>query len=334
MASRLRDVAASAGVSVGTVSNVLNRPSTVAPETVERVRAAIAELGFVPNYAARALRAGTRTSIGMAVLDIENPAFSALSRGAERRAAEEGLSVLIGNSAEDAAREATYLDLFEQQRVCGVLIAPVQATVLGRLRQLRERGIPSVLLGPYGGGEFSAITVDNVAGGYAAASHFIQTGRRRLAFLGGPLSSSPLADRLAGAAQAVAENPGVTLEVLAAAAPTLVAGHAAAEPLADRRKEDLPDAIFAGNDLLAIGALHVLFTRGIATVPQDMAIVGFDDIDFAETAIVPLSSIRQPSESNGYQALDLLLREINDPGYVPQHLQVVPELVIRASSSG
>jgi len=141
----VRDVAVAAGVSVGTVSNVLNRPDRVAGATVERVNAAIADLGFVRNDAARQLRAGRSRSIGLVVLDVSNPFFTDVARGAEQRAAEEGLSVLLGNSDESSSRERGYLDLFEEQRVHGVLISPI-ADDLPRLRRLRERGIPVVLV--------------------------------------------------------------------------------------------------------------------------------------------------------------------------------------------
>lgn len=119
----VRDVAASAGVSVGTVSNVLNSPGKVSAGTVKRVQAAITKLGFVRNDAARQLRAGR--SIGLVVLDVANPFFSDAARGAEERAAEQGLAVLLGNSDENIDRESAYLDLFEEQRVLGVLISPL-----------------------------------------------------------------------------------------------------------------------------------------------------------------------------------------------------------------
>src|SRR6478735_4965956 len=164
MAVSVRDVAVAASVSVGTVSNVLNRPSKVSPATVERVMAAIDELGFVRNDAARQLRAGRSRSIGLVVLDVRNPFFTDVARGAERRAATDGLSILLGNSDDDPARESDYLDLFEQQRVHGVLITPVDE-ISGRLERLRTRGIPAVLVDRLSeGAEFSSVSVDDVSG--------------------------------------------------------------------------------------------------------------------------------------------------------------------------
>ena len=145
MTISVKDVASRAGVSVGTVSNVLNRPEKVAAATVQRVHAAIEELGFGRNDAARQLRAGRSRSIGLVVLDVRNPFFTDVARGAELRAAADDLSILLGNSGDDPARESSYLDLFEQQRVHGVLISPVH-DVSGRLERLRAHGIPSVLV--------------------------------------------------------------------------------------------------------------------------------------------------------------------------------------------
>ncbi|SMG50100.1 transcriptional regulator, LacI family, partial [Plantibacter flavus] len=145
MSASVKDVAARAGVSVGTVSNVLNRPEKVSPVTVDRVHAAIDELGFVRNDAARQLRAGRSRSVGLVVLDVGNPFFTDVARGAEDRADAEGWSVLLGNSDESIDRERAYLDLFEEQRVAGVLITPL-GDDLTRLSRLRDRGTPTVLV--------------------------------------------------------------------------------------------------------------------------------------------------------------------------------------------
>lgn len=327
----VKDVAALARVSVGTVSNVLNRPDKVAPATVERVQAAIEELGFVRNDAARQLRAGRSRSIGLIVLDVRNPFFTDVARGAERRAATGDLSILLGNSDADADRESGYLDLFEQQRVHGVLITPV-ADVSGRLEKLRARGIPTVLVDrPSDGADFSSVSVDDVAGGELAVRHLLEIGRRRIAFIGGPASVRQVADRLEGARRAVAEYADASLEVLETAALSVLEGRAAGEVLRDREPGDRPDAVFAANDLLAVGVLQALVMRGDVAVPGDIALIGYDDIDFSAATVVPLSSIRQPSELIGHRAVELLLAEVEGAG---EREQVVfqPELVVREST--
>ena len=173
MVVSVRDVAAAASVSVGTVSNVLNRPDRVSPETVARVLEAIERLGFVRNDAARQLRAGRSRTIGLVVLDVRNPFFTEVARGAEERAAAHGLTVHLANSDEKQERELTHLDLFEEQRVFGVLVTPV-AEIMPRLRRLRDRGIPTVLvdresLDPL----FPSVAVDDIAGGRLAADHLL-----------------------------------------------------------------------------------------------------------------------------------------------------------------
>ncbi|MEI5582911.1 MULTISPECIES: LacI family DNA-binding transcriptional regulator [unclassified Agromyces] len=334
MAVSVREVAAAASVSVGTVSNVLNRPEKVSPETVARVLAAIDELGFVRNDAARQLRAGRSRSIGLVVLDVRNPFFTDVARGAEDRAAEDGMTILLGNSDDNPDRERSYLDLFEQQRVHGVLISPL-GDDLPRLATLRTRGVPVVLVDREADDRsFSSVAVDDVVGGALAVRHLVESGRRRIAFVGGPGSIRQVADRLEGARRAAAETPGVTLEVVETHALTVLEGRAAGERIRDRAPEDRPDAIFAANDLLAVGVLQALIMLGgDIRVPDDLALIGYDDIDFAQAAVVPLSSIRQPAWLIGYTAVDLLLREAREGAdFAPDQVQFQPELVVREST--
>ncbi|TFB72097.1 LacI family transcriptional regulator [Cryobacterium glaciale] len=330
----VRDVAALAQVSVGTVSNVMNRPEKVSPATVARVQSAIDQLGFVRNDAARQLRAGRSRSLGLVVLDVANPFFTDLARGAEDRAAEAGLAVLLGNTDDNLAREAAYLDLFEEQRVHGVLISPL-GDIGERLTRLRARGTPTVLVDRQTEDRsFSSVAVDDVAGGRLAAQHLLSIGRTRLAFVGGPSSIRQVVDRLQGARNAVAEHPLASIEVVDTDALSVLAGRAAGERLLERPPGDRPDAIFAANDLLAIGVLQALNMRGDLHVPREIALIGYDDIAFAAAAVVPLSSIRQPSVLIGYTAVDLLLREA-EGGAEFAHEQIVfqPELVIRESTA-
>jgi LacI family transcriptional regulator len=335
VSASVKDVAALAGVSVGTVSNVLNRPEKVSADVISRVQAAIDELGFVRNDAARQLRAGRSRSIGLVVLDAANPFFTELARGAEDRAAAEHFTVLVGNSNEDAGREAAYLDLFEQQRVRGVLLSPV-GNVVPRLEQLRGRGIPTVLVDRQTDNlSFSSVAVDDLAGGQLAAAHLLSLGRRRIAFVGGPSGIRQVADRLDGARKAIGEVPGASLEVVETESLTVLSGRAAGEAIRLRPAARRPDAIFAANDLLATGLLQGLMLMGDVQVPQQIALIGYDDIEFAAAAVVPLSSIRQPSALIGSTALELLLREASsESGFVPTQVVFPPELVVRASTAG
>lgn len=334
MAVSVKDVAAAASVSVGTVSNVLNRPDKVAPETVARVQAAIEELGFVRNDAARQLRAGRSRTIGLVVLDARNPFFTDVARGAEDRGAEAGLSVLLANSDEKQDRESTHLSLFEEQRVFGVLITPV-AEDMPRLRQLRERGTPVVLVDRESNDPlFPSVSVDDVAGGQVAAEHLLSLGRRRLAFVGGPTSIRQVSDRLEGAQRAVAEVADATLEFIGTPALTVDEGRAAGRRILARDGDARPDAIFAANDLLALGLLQSLVMTGDVAVPGGIALIGYDDIDFSAAAVIPLSSVRQPAQLIGSTGVDLLLQIADGADDLRAHVVFQPELVVRASTAG
>ncbi|ALE93170.1 LacI family transcriptional regulator [Arthrobacter alpinus] len=335
VSASVKDVAALAGVSVGTVSNVLNRPEKVSPAVIIRVQSAIEKLGFVRNDAARQLRAGMSHSIGLVVLDAANPFFTDLARGAEDSAAAENFSVLVGNSSDDEGREAAYLDLFEQQRVRGILLSPV-GDVLPRLEQLRRRGIPTVLVDRVSeNANFSSVGVDNLAGGEMAVRHLLSLGRCRVAFVGGPTSIRQVAERLAGARKAIAEVHGATLEILETESLTVLSGRAAGLAIRRRAAGERPDAIFAANDLLAVGILQGLMLMGDVQVPREIALIGYDDIEFAAAAVVPLSSIRQPSVLIGSTALELLLQEAAaEPGFQTSHVVFPPELVVRESTLG
>ncbi len=332
MAVKIKDVAAHAGVSVGTVSNVLNGRATVSTAAVERVQSAIETLGYVRNDAARQLRAGRSRSIALIVLDVGNPFFAAVARGAEARAAADGFVVLLGSSGADGDHERLYLDQFREQRVAGVLLTPANANG-DVVERLASAGIPVVLVDEQTSlGDVCTVSVDDVEGGHLAVAHLLAQGRRRIAFVAGPLSTRQVADRLSGARRAVAEVPDAELEIIETEGMTVLAGRATGESL--RERSDRPDAVFAANDLLAVGVLQALTMLGGIRVPEDIALVGYDDIDFAAATVVPLTSVRQPAEALGATAVDLLLRQLDDD-LAPDQRQVRfrPELVVRASSA-
>lgn len=333
MASSIRDVARAAGVSVGTVSNVLNRPEKVSPATVERVLAAIEHLGFVRNDAARQLRVGRSRSIGMVVLDTRNPFFTDVAHGAQAQALSDGYTVLLGGSDEDSSREVALLDLFEEQRVAGLLISPVH-TDLSRLWRLREAGTPVVLVDRGSSDHsFSSVSVDDVEGGRIAAQHLIDIGRTRIGFIGGPLAIEQVAQRLEGAQAVVSKYRGVALTVFQTHALTVLEGRRIGEEIVAMPAATRPDALFAANDLLALGVIQALVMTGSLRVPEDIALVGYDDIDFAGAAVVPLSSVRQPATEIGATAVKLLMHEADgDRG--PEQVVFQPTLVSRASTLG
>ncbi len=333
--AQVRDVAALAGVSPGTVSNALNHPDKVLPATLERVQAAIDELGYIRNDAARQLRAGTNQAIGMIVLDVANPFFTDVARGVEDVLREQRRPLILGSSAQDGEREKTYLDLFEQQRMSGVLITPV-GTAIDRLKRLRDRGTSVVLVDRMTRAkEFSSVSVDDKTGGLLATEHLLSIGRRRIGFIGGPASLPQVKNRLAAARAAVDQHDGAELTFVETITMNADAGRAGAEQLMDLPKRKRPNAVFAANDLVALGVLQALTLAGVR-VPDDMAIVGYDDIDFAGSAAIPLTSVHQPAIEMGSTAAKLLLDVIaagNDTAHV-QHITLKPELVVRRSTVG
>lgn len=332
----MRDVATLAQVSVGTVSNVLNSPSRVSEATRQRVEQAIQKLGWVPNESARQLRAGRSRSIGMIVMDIANPFFTDVVKGAENLLYDEQYSVQVGNSDQDDERELTLLERFEQQRVGGVLFAPIKDSA-ERMLRLRRRGIPVVIVDRVGiTSDFCSVGVDDIAGGRLAGQHLIEQGHRRVAFVGGPSSLAQVRDRRRGLELSV-EQADEEVSLLAVSTPTLSletgvgsAGEIAALPQAER-----PTAVFAANDLVAIGLLQGFVTAGLR-VPEDMAIIGYDDIAFAAAAAVPLSSVRQPREDIGRKSAELLLAEMQAADGATPHrhesVRFTPQLVIRRST--
>jgi LacI family transcriptional regulator len=318
---------------VGTVSNVLNRPERVSPSTRERVLRAIDELGFVRNEAARQLRAGRSRTIGLVVLDAGNPFFTDLAAGAESVAVSLGLSVVLCNSNDDTSREHHYLSMLREQRAFGILITPV-GTETTAIDEIRRRGIPVVLVDRAARGSQCSVSVNDRAGGELAVSHLLEQGHTRIGFVGGPVSLSQVSQRLAGARAAIeaAGLPAEALTIIETPRLDVAQGRATGEQLASVPPRQRPTAVFCANDLLALGLLQDTVRRRLS-VPGDLAIVGYDDIEFAGAAAVPLTSVRQPRSQLGKAAMEMLIEEATDRT-VHRHRQIVfePELVVREST--
>jgi LacI family transcriptional regulator len=330
----IKDVARHAGVSVGTVSNVLNRTDRVRSDTRARVEAAIAELHFVRNESARQLRAQRSRIAGVLVLDITNPFFTEVARGVEDVLGAAGLSVVLCDSDTDEDRQDRYIQLLTEQRVQGVLVVPV-GPIDRQVTRLRRQGISVVLLDSEAPeGLACSVSVDDVGGGRSAVQHLLALGHRRIAFVGGKGRESQVADRAKGAHVAFLQHdePGAELVSVTARALTIEGGYEAATQLLGMPEAHRPTAAFCSNDLLALGMLRELSAEGVS-VPDDFSIVGYDDIDFAAAATVPLSSVRQPARDLGQLAGELLLEEAS--GLAHEHRQAVlgTELVVRASTA-
>lgn len=328
----IREVADLARVSIGTVSNVLNNPSLVAPVTRERVRAAIAETGFVRSTAAHQLRGGKSRSIGVVILDVANPFFTEMVRGAEQALHDEGYILVLCSTDESAERERHYLRLLEEHRVEGVLVTPAERD-LDALVALAGRGIPTVLLDREAGAHtLCSVTVDDVRGGELAAAHLFELGHARIAFVNGPSSIRQCVDRRRGARRA-ARQLGLVADdaVVEIAVPALTIDHG------ERCIEQLlalsprVDAVMCANDLLALGVLRGLAERGVQ-VPGEMAVVGYDNVSFASMLSPALTSVRQPKFELGIAGAELLLEESRNLAHEHREVRFEPELVVRASS--
>lgn len=329
----IKDVARQAGVSIGTVSNVLNRPETVSENRRRRVLQVIEELGYVRNDAARQLKVGHSRTIGLVLQDTANPFYNEIALGAETAAEKLGQAVIIGNAGLSPNREHLYLDLFEEQRVRGVLITP-QTLERKRVEILRSRGIPAILVDEHApASQYCSLAVDDVEGGRLAVAHLLSTGRHRIAFVGGPDTLHQVRDRRSGAQHAVDAAPGASMEVIETAALTVLEGRRVGEIILNRSTEDRPEAVFAANDLLAMGLLQAFVFEHRIRIPQEMSLIGYDDIDFATSAIVPLSSIRQPARLIGRSAVELLEEEVTDVEHRHRHVSFQPELIIRESTA-
>ncbi|HLL79027.1 MAG TPA: substrate-binding domain-containing protein [Ktedonobacteraceae bacterium] len=331
--SSIREVAKRAGVSLGTVSNVLNRPEIVAVETRRRVQSAIEEIGFVRNGSARQLRAGTSQHIGLVVLDVANPFFTEVARGVEDLANQSGYAVILCNSDDSVEKENHYLQVLEEQRAQGVLITPVQSDA-SYLHRFRQRGISVVLLDrPSRIKDLCSVAVDDVRGGEIATTHLLEQGHRRIAFVHGPLSIRQCADRKRGVLRAM-KTYGLTPERfivdITTSAQSAREGELVVEQLLNSPVQ--PTAVFCANDLLALGLMRGLIRRGLS-IPRDMAMVGYDDVEFSSVLATPLTSIRQPKYELGRAAAELLLDEALHPEtHEHKHVVYQPELVVRESS--
>jgi LacI family transcriptional regulator len=327
----IKEVARIAGVSLGTVSNVINRPDKVAPATRMRVEAVIDRLGFVPNSTAAELRRGHGRLIGLVVPDITNPFFAEVARGAVDVAYAAGYVVVLCNSDGDSERESRYLEVLEEQRAAGVLFNPV-GKIPPRIQLLRERGGHVVFVDrAVPAQDHCSASVDDVHGGQLAVEHLLKCGASKLVLINGPGSLRQCADRRRGARRAV-KTAGLAETALAEVVSDVmsIAGGVTAARTALAEHPDL-DGLFCANDLLAIGATRAL--QAERDVPRDVSVIGYDDIAIAADSTVPLTSVAQPKYELGRAAGELLLREIRD-GDAHRHERILfqPEVTVRASA--
>jgi len=326
----IKDVAARAGVSVGTASRVLSGNPSTSAASRERVHAAARELGYRPDARARALRSSRSRAVGLLVSDVRNPFFADIAHGAEQAALASSYVTLLANANEDTAQQDTYLEAFVTQRVDGIIIAP-QGEGSGSLRALVRARTPLVFVDrTVDGFDVPSVTADNAQGVALAVAHLAARGHTRIGYIGGPPSVSTARTRHDAYLDAVArhgldDDPGL----VAVGDYRSASGAAAAAALLAARRP--PTALLAADSLMAVGALGEVRRQG-RRIGTDLALVAFDDIEWFRELDPPLTVVAHDARALGERAMRLLLDVIDGR---PVASEVLPmRLVVRESSTG
>ena len=329
--ANIKDVALHAGVSVTTVSHVVNGTRFVSEVVRQRVEAAVRELGYVPSAVARSLKHNTTHTFGMVIPNNSNPYFAEIIRGVEDRCFAAGYNVILCNSNDDPERQAAYLRVLAEKRIDGLIFVVTGSDAVVRAT-LGGINTPLVLLDrEVSGVSGDLVEVNHVLGSQMATRHLLELGHPRVACISGPPGLSPSSQRRAGWKDAL-EHAGVERKEsdLARGDFTARGGYLAMQALLRRRPR--PTAVFACNDLMAFGALTAAREAGIA-VPQQLSIVGFDDIDLAAFSAPPLTTVAQPKQQIGTVAADLLLDRVSNARTDNRQMILDPELCVRASTA-
>lgn len=327
----IRVVAAVAGVSPATVSRVLNESANVDSSLRDRVLAAVAELGYRPNGAARSLRTRATHVLGIIISDVTNPFFTAMVRGVEDIAQGAGYSVILANSDEDLAKEARYLEVAAAEQMAGVVISPASSTRT-KLDVLTERGIPVVTVDRrLSTGRFDSVTINNSEVSRDATANLIESGCERVAFVAGPPVTTTARDRLAGYRAAMkAAGRDVSDDLIVTGDFRHEGGYQATRQLL--RSSSRPDGLFVSNNLMTIGALDAINEAGLS-VPDDIAFVGFDDLAWVLGRRSEITAVQQPTYDIGACAAECLLARIKGDRSAPRRHVLRAELVVRQSSA-
>lgn len=326
-ARTVKEIAAAANVSVATVSRALQRPEIVSETTRQHIHDVVKRLGYTPNALARNLRTA-RTRLIVALLpDIANPFFSEVIRGIEQVAHESGYSVLLGETQSSLVREQAYADMVAARQADGII------TMSHRVPAIPIQGRPPVVNACeyVKDSQISSVYVDNVAAAGIAVDYLAMLGHRDIAFIGGPSSSPICVDREQGYRLALqrADVP-VNAALMAVGDFSIEAGERAIELLLSQGQSF--SAVFCANDEMAIGALRALSSHGLR-VPEDVSVVGFDDIRFARYTTPALTTIAQPKNTLGREAMAMLIELLNDPAVPPRKRVLSADLVVRGSTA-
>ncbi len=327
----MKDVARLAGVSTSTVSHVINNDRFVSDATRERVESAIRSLNYAPSALARSLKLNQTHTIGMLLTASSNPFYSELVRGVERSCFERGYSLVLCNTEGDEQRMNRNLETLLQKRVDGLLLLCTETHLPAPDIMTRYPSIPTVMMdwAPFDG-DSDLIQDNSLLGGEIATQHLIDKGYTRIACITGPLDKTPSRQRLEGYRNAMrAAGLGIAPDYEIVADFEFSGGFTAMNRLL--ALETPPRAVFSGNDAMALGAYQALWQAGLS-VPGDMAIVGYDDIELARYMTPPLTTVHQAKDELGELAIDVLIHRMAQPSLGQQRLQLTPELIVRGST--
>lgn len=327
----LTDVAKRAHVSIATASRVINNSDKVVAKTRTLVLKAMEELGYQPSRVARRLRqkGGRRHLLGLILPDIQNPFFAEVARGVEDVAYANQFAVLLCNSDEDLKKEAFYLDVMRAESVDGVILPPIIEHDREVLK-LVQSGMPIVCVDrTLSNTSVDTVEVDNYQGAYEAVKHLIGLGHKRIALIAGRANLSTSRDRRRGYQEAMAAaNLPVRPEYVRVGDNKQASGRALADELLGLRSR--PTALFVSNNLMAVGALEAIHARKLR-VPAEVAVIGFDDLPWAEALDPPLTVVRQPAYEVGAAAAELLLKRLSNRDSPASWLRLQPRLILRSS---
>jgi LacI family transcriptional regulator len=330
MSVTIRDVARAAGVSTATAARALGGYGHASPAARRKVSESARMLGYRPNAVARALVSRATTTVGLVVGDIENPFFAAAARGLADVMDAHGYTVLLANADEDAERERRAVDALRARQVDGMVVVPAPGASPGHLADLVAARIPLVLLDRVVAGvEADSVLVRNAAGAHAAVAHLVALGHRRVGVVSDLPEITSSAERISGYRRAlraagIEADPGL----ISIGGPTQADGEAAALRLLDRR--DRPTAVFTANNFMTVGALRAARALGLR-IPSDLALVGFDDLDWTTLVEPPVTVVSQPVTELGRTAGQRLLRRLGGDRAAPRRIRLEARLIVRRS---
>ena len=325
----IADVAREAGVSMSTVSHVINRTRKVDPVTADLVQRAIAAIGYTPNTIARALARSATGTVGIALSAISNPYFSDIICAIETECSRLGLMVFLSDTQDDPEQELRVLKALHQRRVDGVILAPAAGPDTKSLNYLRDHKIPCVLVDRLLSRDFDQVGVANSRAMESLTAHLIGHGHRRIGLIAGQPGFATTLERIDGFKTALKKHAlPIDEDLICAGNPTVAAAAEAASALLWRR--DRPTALATGNNLATIGAMQAIRRAGLR-VPQDVALVAFDDFEWADCFSPRLTAIAQPVEELGRRAAALLVARVRGGGEKRQTIRLKSELKLRES---